>query len=221
MAVTPIQDPKHTDAAALLRQASAGAVLVMEPGVVISYNAATNRAEVQPSLQSIHLTTDNTDGYQRSAQASCVDVPVAWPSWGTGSLVGTLQPGDQVFLHIAGRSLDEYKASGTAGLTQQDLRRHSLQDAVAIPVIVTPLDAARVYPGATVLYSPDLRLGASTAVSPVALSVPVATNDALLVAVLTSIATAANFPAAQVAIATWLALSGFPQPTGATTVKAL
>lgn len=220
MASTPIQNPQHTDAATLLAQAASGRVPVAEPGVVLSYDAATQRAVIAPVLRSVHLTTE-APGYAYDRQAPIPDVPVCWPSSSFGAVVCDLAPGDMVLLVICGRSLDEWKATAESSIQQQDVRRHNLSDAIAFPMSVAALAVTQYAAGALVISGADVRLGASTATSPVALAVPTDSNNTVVWNALTAIATAADFTAAQLAIGILLGLHPAPTPTGATLVKAL
>jgi hypothetical protein len=216
----PLQSPKPTDVVQQILSGARGGVLVAEPGYVLSYDPATQRAVVQPTLHNYYSTTDDT-GHAPEFQQPVPNVPVMWPVCSFGGLVGTLAAGDRVIMLVCGRSLDEWKATNAGDIQQQDKRRHSYQDAVAFPLTITALTSAQYADGAMVLSGADVRLGAATATSPVALAPVVDSNNALLVAVLTSISTAATFAFAQAAIVTWLSLSGFPAPTGATKVKAI
>lgn len=223
----PLQNPKPTDVIEQVINAARGSVLVAEPAFVMSYNPQTQRAIVQPILHNYYTAT-NDAGRDRQFQAPASDVPVLWPVCGFGGLVGTLAPGDRVMLIIAGRSLDEWKATNAADIQQQDPRRHSYQDAVALPLQITALAPTQYADGAMVLSGADVRLGSAVGASAVALAPPTDTNFTSLQALLTIIAAIppdpTNEPVASAiiaAVAAWLLSSGYPLSTGATLVKAV
>ena len=222
--------PQQTpDASTIFQQiisAAAGKVLAAEVGYVTEYDGILKRATVQPILHNYYLDTSDT-GHEKEFQKPVANVPVLWPQWATGALIGTLAVGDRVLLIIAGRSLDEFKATNADNIQQQDKRRHAYQDAVAFPFSVLGVDATQYAEGAVTLSGADVRLGSALAVSPVALSVPVGTNFDALRTLLVSIATIPTNPAEPTAsaiiaaVAVFLVASGYPVATGAANVKAL
>ena len=216
----PIQNPKHTDVVAQTIQAAKASVPVAEPASVLSYDRTTQRATVQPCLR-VYLRTDEGTGLESREQSPIPNVPVVWPSCSSGALVGDLVAGDMVWLVVGGRSIMEWKSTGNALIRQQDPHRHELEDAVALPMSPLALDPEAFAAGAFVISGSDVRLGSSAATSPVALSVPTDADFSALWTLLGAIAGAANFPAAQTAIALFLASHPTPTPTGATRVKAL
>jgi len=223
----PLQNPKHTDVQNTVLNSAAGIVRAAEPGVILSYDRATQRAVVQPILRAVHLT-DTDPGYAYEVQDAISDVPVIWTAFAGGSIVGDLVAGDQVQLIVNGRSLNEWKATGNDSIQQANKARHQMADVVAIPLVIRPLSDGAYAEGALVINSTDLRLGASTASSPVALSVPTDANfNQLLTQLLDVIAAIPTNPAEPTAsliiaaVSTFVNLSGFPTATAATRVKAL
>lgn len=99
------------------------------PGVVRAYDFAACRAEVQPVLRG------RRDGAEPFRYPPIANVPVLWPQGGGMSMVGTLEPGDFVWLLFGDRSLDEWLAVGGDDVVPQSARRFAVTDAVALPGI--------------------------------------------------------------------------------------
>ncbi len=192
------------DVNAALISAASGKVEVATVGRVLSWDRATNTCTVQPLIHGRFLKPDGTTESQ--ARAVLSGVPVAWPATATFSLVGELAEGDEVWLAMAGRSLEEWKAGAVPadGISPADPRRHSLQDCVAIP-IVRVLDPDASAGNATVLRATELRLGDATANSGVAKGDAVDANLTALKALLTTLSTAADWTIAAAAIAAFVA----------------
>ena len=220
-----IPNPKQTDIIGQTITAAIGSVNGPEFASVLSYNATTQRAIVQPVARLVHMS-ENEKGWEYQEQPPIPNVPVLWPASSAGALTMPLAAGDRVLLLIASRSLDEYKQTGGDDITQQDLRRHSMQDAIAVPMNVLALTTMQWAIGAVVLAGSDVRLGSSLATSPVALATPTNANFTALQALLTTIAAIPPTPANSFiaglisAINTFLA-TGWPQSTSAANVKAL
>ena len=98
------------------------------PGKVVSYDPATQKATVQ-----IQIKRTYWDG-SVVAIPPLPAVPVVWPRGQAGQIHihWKLLPGDDVVLHFAERSLDNWKTQG--GLTEnEDSRKFNLSDAFAVP----------------------------------------------------------------------------------------
>ncbi|MDB5849785.1 MAG: Phage-related protein [Rhodoferax sp.] len=97
------------------------------PGVVVSYDAATRRATVLPSL-----SKQLADGRVLPAP-QIVSVPVIFPTGSNGraGITFPIVPGDGVMLHFSERSLEAWHDAG--GATPDDPRQFDLSDAVAVP----------------------------------------------------------------------------------------
>ena len=67
------------------------------PGIVVSYDAQTMRATVQPALR-----IRSANGQQTTPKS--VQLPVAWPSWGEIVIQGKLAPGDEVIVECQDRN---------------------------------------------------------------------------------------------------------------------
>jgi len=105
---------------------------VCMPGLVKTYDPALRQAEVQPLL---NRAVFDEDGNEIQEELPTIPaVPVVFPRGGTFYIVYPLQPGDNVLLVFADRSLETYMLStGDTPNDQIDLRQHNLSDAIAIP----------------------------------------------------------------------------------------
>lgn len=97
------------------------------PGVVQSYDIATQRANVQSGVQ-LQLLDGST-----ISDVMFVNVPVVFPGAGGYSIHYPLADGDECLVIFAERSIDEWLARGGYDRVAQDTRRFSAADAVCIP----------------------------------------------------------------------------------------
>ena len=107
-----------------IRQALLG-VSTCLPGEVISYDATTRRARVQPAIS---LLMDDETTVDRPIVA---DVPVVWPMCRTFMLTGVLEQGDPVLLVMSQRGLERWKVAHANAPPGGGM--HDLKDAIAIP----------------------------------------------------------------------------------------
>lgn len=137
----------------------------MEPGVVVAYNPATNRATVRPAMPK-----RLADGSVLEAP-SVYEVPVLWPvSSGGGangvSMTMPIQPGDGVMIAYQQRSLDGWGSGNDAA--PDDPRRHDMSDAVALPglrsteVSANPTDLEIRFGQSRIRIAPDTSIMAET-----------------------------------------------------------
>ena len=118
--------------AALLRAAVADAMRQANtclPGKVVSYDAATQTATIQPLLK-----TRQPDG-REEALPPLSGVPVVFPRGGGGAITMPMREGDGVMLTFSQRSLDEWKGKG-GEQTPDDPRMLDMSDAIATPGMV-------------------------------------------------------------------------------------
>jgi hypothetical protein len=95
------------------------------PGTIISYDPATNRAVVKPSLPKALA-----DG--RALDAPNIhEVAVAWPAGGGMLMTWPLKPGDGVELRFAQRSLEGWLSGNEQA--PDDPRRFDMSDCIADP----------------------------------------------------------------------------------------
>lgn len=100
-------------------------VNTMVPGTLVSYDPATNRAVVKPSIPK-----RLADGSELAAP-QIVSVPVKWAGGAGGALTFPLKPGDPVELRFSQRSLDNWLSN--VDRSADDPRSHDLTDAVCDP----------------------------------------------------------------------------------------
>ena len=142
-----------------------------EPGVIVSYDSATQRAAVQLGISVRVRKPDKTEVHEAPVVVS--NVPIAWPRAGGFSLTFPLAAGDEVLLIFSSRSLDEWKGGpARTGVEASDPRRFAVQDAYAIPTVAAaaPLPSTAYDAAALVLAGTLVKLGDSTASDFVALA---------------------------------------------------
>lgn len=95
------------------------------PAIIISFDASTNKAQVQPVLNKNYRT-----GVQEMPIIE--NVPVLFPSGGNFQLTFPVIPGDYCLLIFSERSIDKWLSTGGIQ-TPSDPRKFALSDAIAIP----------------------------------------------------------------------------------------
>lgn len=146
------------------------------PGRVLRYDASTQLADIQITVQ---FSRRGADGERIPyTPAPLPNVPILWGTGGDYSDTWPLEPGDEVWVLFAERSIDEWLVTGHDVVTPSSVRRFSLSDAVALPVkssrrTVLPADAVA---DARVIRAPEIRLGSASATAPVALAPSVASE---------------------------------------------
>ena len=163
--------PSERDNLAMAIRAHMALAHTVIPGVVKSYDATTQTATVQPSIQ--FKRRDGEGVIQNYTPDPIADVPVAFPGAGAYSITWPLAAGDLVTLVFAERSITEWKATGGTSVEAQDTRRFDLTDAIAIPALrspASPIPAAGYAAGVLVVRSAEIRLGSSAAAQFVALA---------------------------------------------------
>ena len=115
------------------------------PGMVVSYDAATNRASVQPAGRKKLF-----DG--RALPYPIIHhVPVVFPMGmnGRAGVTFPIQAGDGCLLVFAESQLDDYLSGGDS----DDIRRHDLNDAMCIPGLYSgSAPSNRFHPSDTCLF---------------------------------------------------------------------
>src|SRR5688572_27914355 len=106
-------------------------VRVSMPGVIVSYDAATKTATVQPALSDVVF--DDDDERVVNEIPPIQNVPVVWPSCSALSIHGNLEEGDTGDLVFATNSISDWQRSGQVA-APGNLRLH-------------PLGSAKFYPG--------------------------------------------------------------------------
>lgn len=102
------------------------------PGIIVSFDAATQLAEVQPAIKRLFNTGDSNEEILVPADLPIlIKVPCIFPQGGGFSLTFPIAPGDECLLIIAERSIDNWHEFGGTQ-EPQAWRMHSLSDATAI-----------------------------------------------------------------------------------------
>lgn len=105
-------------------------IRVAAPAAVTRYDATRQVVDVQPQLADYFWT--DTDDVEQVFGGVVPNVPVVFPGAGGFRLTFPVQVGDTVLLVFADRSLDAWQDQG-GKRAPNDLRRHHISDAVAIP----------------------------------------------------------------------------------------
>jgi hypothetical protein len=140
------------------------------PAIVTKFDISLQQIEAQIVIRGRYA---DSDGNLQSYEPIIVpNIPVAYPSANGFSIVWPLEIGDPVTLIFCERSIDEWKATGEDDITAQDLRRHNLTDAIAIPggrSFADPVDS-KGYDSNYLVVRGDIKLGSSSASDYVALA---------------------------------------------------
>lgn len=104
------------------------------PGFVVSYNAARQTCQVQPTIAMQVVDPLNTDNPKQLNLPILDDCPVVFPHGGGFTLTFPIQPGDECLVVFSSRCIDGWWSQGpTKGVNQLqppqgDLRMHDLSD---------------------------------------------------------------------------------------------
>jgi len=102
------------------------------PGYVESYDAESQSASIQPSLERAFQLPD--DSIEVQAAPILYRIPVVFQGGNGWRFRFRLKAGDEVFLAFAERSLDRWKDSEQGSTVDPvESRKHDLSDAIAIP----------------------------------------------------------------------------------------
>lgn len=112
------------------RDESFGGLHVAMPGVIVAYDAATQRCTVDPKS---HVRV----GADELAVPRLTDVPVCWPRAGGCTVALPLAVNDPVMIFVADRPLEGWRLNGQA-VAPTDPRAHSLTDAFVVPMGIWP-----------------------------------------------------------------------------------
>lgn len=100
------------------------------PGVIVAYDDSTLRAAVQPSIKRRFQNEEGEYVVQKLPVIN--EVPVIFPGSGERRVKFPVKKNDTVLLIFSQSSLDKWLETGGI-VDPEDGRRHSLEDAVAIP----------------------------------------------------------------------------------------
>lgn len=133
------RDPSLEHVFSAHRDAVLGSLYGALPGVIVSYDAATRRASVQPTIQSGE--EDETGARVVQTLPILNDVPVIMPGTSALRIKFPINVGDGVLLVFVGVSMDTWKSS--SGIVDPaDDTRHNYTDCVAIPGLASFKDAS-------------------------------------------------------------------------------
>lgn len=143
--------------AELIRRAIASEradIQVSMPGIVVSYDAASETATIQPATRRARYNAE--DEIVAEEINPIQNVPVIWPSCTAFSISGVLAPGDGVDLVFSTYSHSGYRNTGNVA-TPQDLRPQSLSYPKAYPGFKAKKDTGK---------DTDNSIGVPTSVGP-------------------------------------------------------
>ena len=105
---------------------------VSMPGRVVSYDRATQRANVQPCVNRRLRDADDEDVDLFERFPEIPSVPVLWPAGGSSFVHPYLAPGDSVLLVVADSDYAAWARTGDAG-DPSDARTHHYAHTFAVP----------------------------------------------------------------------------------------
>ncbi|MBW2672062.1 MAG: hypothetical protein JRD89_01435 [Deltaproteobacteria bacterium] len=110
------------------------------PGKIVSYDAVTQTAEIQPQLGRYVAATDDQEALEETLPP-LVNVPILHPRGGGFFVSFPLAVGDSVLILIVERDYSQWLENGQE-TTPADQRMHDLSFAVAIPTNFYPKEQA-------------------------------------------------------------------------------
>ena len=114
------------------------------PAEVLKYDYKKQVVDVQPVLKKTLPDGTKVD------HATIYNVPVAFPRTGDSFISFPIEKGDNVMLVFQSRSIDKWRANG-GKVDPEDVRHHSLADAVAYPGLFPATKAAPINNGKDVI----------------------------------------------------------------------
>ena len=129
----------------------AGQIRCAMPGIIISFDPATQTATVQPAIK---MRVNLGEGVKQMDLPPIANVPVVLPfAQGAGLLLTLpIRAGDECLIVFSDRSIDNFMQSGgvqpTVATANEDTttpRSHSLADAICIPGIISNPQAVPEY----------------------------------------------------------------------------
>lgn len=119
------------------------------PGIIQSYNANNNTAEIQPAIREEVVNEDNSVSYVNLPLL--INVPIVFPSTKLGGVRFTLEQGDECLVVFSDLSYDNFWTSGNVQ-NPIEVRRHDLSDGIAIPCVLSQPNTKVVESGLTVSF---------------------------------------------------------------------
>lgn len=138
--------PTQTDVIRALIEQHSLDLHVARPGRVQSYDATTQTADVVPLIRHQVPQPDGTYTYEELPVIP--SVPVVFPRAGSWFLAFSIRPGDTVQLLMNDCAIGHWRTGDGSVANPQDLRRHHIAHAVAIPGLLARGQALRHPPPA-------------------------------------------------------------------------
>lgn len=161
--------PSLVDAVRRAAQAELADVNVAIPARVESFDPTTQRCSAQPLIRRAYRDEAGERVGDASARLPVInDVPVVFPGAGAFSITFPVTKGDTVLLIFSQASIDKWLSRGD-DVDPLDDRRHSLNDAIAIPGLRHRAEptggggGGSAAPAALVITADDIRLGSASA----------------------------------------------------------
>ena len=151
-------NPKPLPATVIRRaiRAALRQVRVMLPGRIVSYDATTCQADVQPLIMEAQTQPDGSTIVERLPVVT--HCPVVFCGGGGARLTFPIAVGDTCLLMFSSSSLDQWLAVG-GEVDPADDRRQHISDGIALVGINDFAHATPAHATATVLTGNDVRLG--------------------------------------------------------------
>lgn len=154
------RDPSLATLLDVLRDRLLADVRISLPGRVDSFDAVRGTASVTVLVDDVHLDADQS----RVARPTiCHDVPVLFLRGTAGGITVPVRAGDPCWVWWAGRSIEQWKATGKGGDPRDD-RRHDPSDCVCLVGAFAPAAGGVVPQDAVVVSAGDgvtVKLGAA------------------------------------------------------------
>lgn len=105
-------------------------VHTMMPGIIVSFDAEKQTAEVQPAIKRVFILKDgNKDILTPTDLPKLINVPVVFPRGGGFSLTFPIAVGDECLIKFQERDIDNWQQKGDIQ-PPHSFRQHSLSDAI-------------------------------------------------------------------------------------------
>lgn len=206
-----------------------GGVHVAMPGRVISYNAAEQSAQIQPTISPLILTEEGDEPIDLPIIPAA---PVLFPRAGGYRMTFPIKPDDTGLLIINSHAIETWiRQNSPRDVEALDPRRFHLSDAVFLPGLsqfaalspADPDDFVIEKVGGVAIHLNDageINLGSKTAADALALASKVEAELAAVKAAISGAAVLAGDGGAVFKTNIIAALAGFPASVGSSTVKA-
>lgn len=140
-------------------ESRAGDIYTALPGIVQTYDSASQVVDVQPAIRRWLPTID--DDISHEDLPVLPNVPVVFPGAGAIAITWPISVGDEGLIVIATYAFAQWRQSGNVS-DPGDTRLHSLGNAVFIPGLRSnknKIDASQAGANALVLEASEIRLG--------------------------------------------------------------